>query len=71
MNTAAQFLMILIGMCGGGALILGLAFWLGYGRSFTELYIGLGMALFVSLWVLASEAVVRHGIGRQGRLRDE
>ena len=71
MNTAAQFLKILIGMCGGGGLILGLAFWLGYDRSFSELYIGLGMALFLSLWILAPGAIVRHGIGRQGRLPHE
>ncbi len=56
MHTAAQFLKILIRVCGGGALLLGLAFWLGYGRSFTHLHMGLGLALVVSLWVLAAVA---------------
>lgn len=53
MNTAARFFMILIHMCGGGALTLGLSFWLGDNRS---LHIGLGMAVVVSLWVLAGIA---------------
>jgi hypothetical protein len=53
MNTAAQFFKILIHMCGGGALILGLAFWLGNSRG---LHIGLGIAVVVSLWVLAGIA---------------
>jgi hypothetical protein len=56
MNTAARFFEIIIRICGGGALILGLAFWLGYGRSFTQLHIRLGMAVVLSLWVLAGIA---------------
>jgi hypothetical protein len=56
MNTAARFFKIIIHGCGGGALILGLAFWLGYGRSFTQLHIRLGIAVVVSLWVLAGIA---------------
>lgn len=53
MNTAAQFFKTLIRICGGAALILGLAFWLGYGWSFTRLHMDLGMTVVVSLWVLA------------------
>jgi hypothetical protein len=56
MKTAAQSLKTLIRICGGGALILGLASWLGYGRSFTQLHMGLAIALVVSLWVLAGIA---------------
>lgn len=53
MNTAAQFFKVLIRLCGGGALVFGLAFWLGYGHSFTRVHMALGMAVVVSLWTLA------------------
>ena len=56
MITAARFFKILISLCGAGALLLGLAFWLGYGRSFTQLHIRLGIAVVVLLWVLAGIA---------------
>jgi hypothetical protein len=48
MNTAAHLLSILIRVCGAGALTLGLAFWLGYARSWTQLHIGFGIALGIA-----------------------
>jgi hypothetical protein len=56
MNIAARFLKILLSLCGGGALIIGLAFWLGFGRSFTPLHIRLGTAVVVLLWVISGIA---------------
>jgi len=56
MNTFARLLNILIRLCGAGALVLGLAFWLGYARSLTELHIGLGIGLVVLLWAMAGVA---------------
>ena len=56
MQMTARFLEALLRLCGTAALILGLAFWLGYGRSFTLLHIRLGIAVVVILWVLAGLA---------------
>lgn len=56
MKAAARFFEVLIRICGGCALILGLALWAGYGRSFIQLHIGLGIAVVVSLWVLTGMA---------------
>jgi hypothetical protein len=56
MKPAARFFEVLIRICGGGALVLGLAFWLGYARSFTRLHIWLGIAVVLSLWILAGIA---------------
>ena len=56
MTKAIQLFTIILRICGGTALLLGLAFWLGYGRSFTRLHMDLGMAVVVSLWVLAALA---------------
>jgi hypothetical protein len=53
MNMPARLLNILIRVCGAGALALGLAFWLGYARSLTQLHMGLGIGLVLSLWALA------------------
>jgi hypothetical protein len=53
MITVTQFFKILIRVCGGAALALGLAFWVGYAWSFTRLHMDLGMAVVVSLWLLA------------------
>jgi hypothetical protein len=56
MKPAARFLNVLIRICGGGAFALGIAFWLGYSRSFTRLHIWLGIAVVLSLWILAGIA---------------
>jgi hypothetical protein len=56
MNTAARVFNLLIRICGAGALVLGLAFWFGYARSFTHLHIAFGIGLVISLWVLAGIA---------------
>jgi hypothetical protein len=53
MNTPARLFNVLIRVCGAGALALGLAFWLGYATSLTQLHIGFGIGLVVSLWALA------------------
>src|SRR5215831_7473245 len=49
----ARILNIMIRLCGTGALLLGVAFWLGFARGLTQLHIGLGIGLVVSLWALA------------------
>ena len=56
MNLATRFFKNLTLLCGGSALILGLAFWLGHGRAFTQLHMRLGMAVVLSLWALAGIA---------------
>jgi hypothetical protein len=56
MNTPARVLNILIRVCGGGALALGLAFWLGYAKSLIQLHMAFGIALVVFLWALAGLA---------------
>jgi hypothetical protein len=56
LNTAARVLNTLIRICGAGALVLGLAFWLGYGRSLTPLHIALGIGLVICLWALTGVA---------------
>jgi hypothetical protein len=55
-DTLARLLNILIRLCGTGALALGLALWLGYASSLTQLHIGFGIGLVASLWVLAGIA---------------
>lgn len=60
MNAFAQSMNFLLRLCGGGALILGLAFWSGHYRYLTRLHIGLGMAVVISLWILAGIAW-KHG----------
>jgi hypothetical protein len=56
MKPAARFFKVLIRICGGGDLVLGVAFWLCNTRSFIRLHIGLGIAVVVSLWILAGIA---------------
>ena len=56
MNTPARLLNVLVRVFGGGALALGLAFWMGYARSLTGLHMGFGIGLVVSLWALAAMA---------------
>jgi hypothetical protein len=56
METTARVLNILIRVCGGAALALGFAFWLGYLRFLTQVHIGLGLGLVLSLWALAGIA---------------
>jgi hypothetical protein len=56
MSTAARIFEMVLRICGSGALILGLAFWLGYGRSWTQLHIRLGLAIVATLWMLAAMA---------------
>ena len=52
----ARLLNILIRAFGVMALVLGLAMWLGYGRSLTPWHIRFGIGLVLSLWVLAGMA---------------
>jgi hypothetical protein len=59
MLRLAQVLNIIIRVLAATALVLGLAFWLGYARSFTRLHITIGMALILCLWVLAGIAWTR------------
>ena len=56
METSTRVLNIMIRVLGGAALALGLAFWLGYARSFTLLHIRFGMGVVLSLWALAAIA---------------
>jgi hypothetical protein len=56
MHKTARLLEGLLRLCGTAALLLGLAFWLGYGRSLTWLHIRLGTAVVVLLWVIAGLA---------------
>jgi hypothetical protein len=56
MNRFARLLNALIRFCGAASLALGLAFWLGYARSLTQLHIGLGISLVVLLWAIAGMA---------------
>jgi hypothetical protein len=53
MNVAVRVLDILIRAFGAAALVLGLAFWLGYARSLTQLHIGLGIGVVLCLWAVA------------------
>jgi hypothetical protein len=53
MDTSARVLNLLIRALGAGALALGLAFWLGYARSLTQLHMGLGIALVLSVWAVS------------------
>jgi hypothetical protein len=56
MHKTARLLEGLLRLCGSAALLLGLAFWLGYGRSLTQVHIRLGTAVVVLLWVIAGLA---------------
>jgi hypothetical protein len=56
MNTLPRRLRILTSICGAGALGLGVAFWLGYARSLTQLHIAFGIGVVLSLWALAAIA---------------
>ena len=53
METSARVLNIMIRVCWGAALALGLAFWLGYARSLTLLHIRFGIGIVLSLWALS------------------
>ena len=56
MHKTARLLVGLLRLCGSAALLLGLAFWLGYGRSLTWLHIRLGTAVVLLLLVIAGLA---------------
>lgn len=56
MHKTARLLEGLLRLCGTAALLLGIAFWLGYGRSLTWLHIRLGTAVVVLLLVIAGLA---------------
>ena len=56
MRKTARLLEALLRLCGSAALLLGLAFWLGYGRSLTWLHIRLGTAVVVLLVAIAGLA---------------
>jgi hypothetical protein len=56
METPARVLNIMMRVCGGAALALGLAFWLGYARSLTLLHIRFGLGVVLFLWALAAIA---------------
>jgi hypothetical protein len=65
METSARVLNNIIRVCGGAALALGLAFWLGSARSLTLLHIRFGIAVVLSLWALAAIAwwkTTRHSL---------
>jgi hypothetical protein len=53
MDTSARVLNLLIRAPGTGVLALGLAFWLGYARSLTQLHMGLGIGLVLSVWAVS------------------
>jgi hypothetical protein len=53
MDSSARVLNSLIRALGAGALALGLAFWLGYARSLTQLHMGLGIGLVLSVWAVS------------------
>jgi hypothetical protein len=56
MHKTARLLEGLLRLCGSAALLLGLAFWLGYGRSLTWLHIRLGTAVVALLFVISGLA---------------
>jgi hypothetical protein len=56
LDTVARLLNILIRACGAAALALGLALWLGYASSLTQLHIWFGIGLVAFLWALAGIA---------------
>jgi hypothetical protein len=56
MLRLAHVLNIVIRVLAATALILGVAFWLGYARSFTRVHIAIGTGLVLCLWVLAGIA---------------
>jgi len=43
----------LIKVFGAAALLLGLAFWLGYARPLTQLHVGLGIGLVLCVWAVS------------------
>lgn len=51
--TATRLLDLSIRSCAGGAVLLGLALWLGYAWSLRPVHMLLGIGLVVSLWTLA------------------
>jgi hypothetical protein len=53
MLRLAHVLNIVIRVLAATALSLGVAFWLGYARSFTLLHMAIGTGLVLCLWVLA------------------
>jgi hypothetical protein len=53
MDTSARVLNVLIRTFGAGAVALGLAFWLGYARSLTQLHMWLGIGLVLSVWAVS------------------
>ena len=65
METSARVLNLMIRVCGGAALALGLAFWLGYAGSLTLLHIRFGIGIVLALWALAAIAwwkTTRHSL---------
>jgi len=63
MNAAAHVLTLLIRMFGASALVLGLAFWLGYARSLILLHMAFGMGLVLSLLAASWIAWMKTGRG--------
>jgi hypothetical protein len=62
MERTARVLTIVVRLCGGVALALGLIFWLGCGRTLTWLHIAVGIGLVLSIWALIEVAHVAMGI---------
>ena len=56
MHKSVQLVDGLLRLCGGATLFLGLAFWLGVGRSLIPWHIRFGTAVVVLLWVIAGLA---------------
>ena len=66
---AAEVLNVLIRAAAGSALVLGLAFWLGYARALTLLHMGLGIGLVVCVWAtswVAWSSNTRRGLAALG-----
>ena len=66
---AAEVLNVLIRAAAGSALALGLAFWLGYARSLTQLHMGLGIGLVLCVWAtswVAWSTNTRRGLAALG-----
>jgi hypothetical protein len=65
MTSFVKVLTIGLRAIAGAALLLGVAFWLGYARELTRVHMGLGSLLILCLWILTIVVWVgarRHGL---------
>lgn len=56
MNTSVRVLNVLVRLCGTGAMVLGLAFWLGYAGGYVRWHMMLGIFVVLGVWALAGVA---------------